>query len=93
MIGAPNTRGQKYWVGIVQWAPATSVSEEIADIFRNYDINMYILFKFKLKKILSFILYAWIKIGVGYKKICLKISSANIGHFVWAHCDELVRLQ
>ena len=39
MIGAPNTRGQKYWVGIVQWAPETSVLEEIADIFRNYDID------------------------------------------------------
>ena len=39
MIGAPNTQGQKYWVGIVQWAPETSVSEEIADIFRNYDID------------------------------------------------------
>ena len=38
MIGAPNTQGQKYWVGIVQWAPETSVSEEIADIFRNYNI-------------------------------------------------------
>ena len=42
MIGAPNTRGQKYWVGIVQWAPETSVSEEIADIFRNYNIYIYI---------------------------------------------------
>ena len=41
MIGAPNTRGRKYWVGIVQWAPATLVSEEIADIFRNYNIDMY----------------------------------------------------
>ena len=39
MIGVPNTRGQKYWVGIVQWAPEASVSEEIADIFRNYDID------------------------------------------------------
>ena len=39
MIGAPNTQGQKYWVGIVQWAPETSVSEEIADIFRNYNID------------------------------------------------------
>ena len=39
MIGAPTTRGQKYWVGIVQWAPDTSVSEEIADIFRNYNID------------------------------------------------------
>ena len=38
MIGAPNTRGQKYWVGIVQWAPATSVSEEIADIFTTNNI-------------------------------------------------------
>ena len=40
MIGAPNTQGQKYWVGIVQWAPKTSVSEEIADIFRNYNIDV-----------------------------------------------------
>ena len=39
MIGAPNTRGQKYWVVIVQWAPETSVLEEIADIFRNYNID------------------------------------------------------
>ena len=39
MIGAPNTRGQKYWVGIVQWAPETSVLEEIADIFINYNID------------------------------------------------------
>ena len=39
MIGAPNIRGQKYWVGIVQWAPETSVLEEIADIFRNYNID------------------------------------------------------
>ena len=39
MIGAPNTRGQKYGVGIVQCVAETSVSEEIADIFRNYDID------------------------------------------------------
>ena len=39
MIGAPNTRGQKYWVGIVQWAPETLVSEEIADFFRDYNID------------------------------------------------------
>ena len=39
MIGAPNTRGQKCWLGIAQWTPETSVSEEIADIFRNYDID------------------------------------------------------
>ena len=35
MFGAPNTRGQKYWV---RWAPETSVSEELADICRNYNI-------------------------------------------------------
>ena len=39
MIGAQNTLGQKCWVGIVQWAPETSVSEEIVDIFRNYYID------------------------------------------------------
>ena len=39
MIGAPNTRDQKYWVGIAQWAPESSVLEEIADIFRNYNID------------------------------------------------------
>ena len=36
MIGAPNTRSQKCLVGVIKWAPATSVSEEIADIFRKY---------------------------------------------------------
>ena len=39
MIGAPNTRGQKYWVGIVEWAPETSGLEEIVDIFRNFNID------------------------------------------------------
>ena len=39
MIGSPNTQGQNYWVGIVQWAPETSVSEEKADVFRNYNID------------------------------------------------------
>ena len=39
MIGAPNIRGQKYWVGNVQWAPETSVSEEIVDLLRNYNID------------------------------------------------------
>ena len=45
MIGAPNTRGQKYWVGIVQWAPETLVSEEIADIFTNYNIDDKTVYK------------------------------------------------
>ena len=40
MVGAPNTRNQKYWEGIVQWAPETTVSAEIADIFRNYNIDI-----------------------------------------------------
>ena len=35
MIDAPNTQGQKCLVGIVQWAPVTSVSEDISDIFHN----------------------------------------------------------
>ena len=44
MIGAPNTRGQKYWAGIVQWAPETSFSEEI---FRNYNIDYENIYKQK----------------------------------------------
>ena len=43
MIGAPNTRGQENWVGIVQWAPETSASEEIVDIFCNYKMMMMVL--------------------------------------------------
>ena len=43
MIGAPNTQGQKYWVSIVQWASETSVSEDIADIFHNHNIDCFIL--------------------------------------------------
>ena len=37
MIGAPNTWGQNCLLGIVQWAPGTLVSEEIADIFHNHN--------------------------------------------------------
>ena len=44
MIHALNRQGQKCVVGIVQWAPGTSVSEEIPDISRNYDID-YIHYK------------------------------------------------
>ena len=40
-MGAPNTQGQKYLVGVVKWAPETSVSEEITDIFRNYTKDYY----------------------------------------------------
>ena len=47
MIGAPNTQGQKYWVGIVKWATDTSVSEEIVDIFRNYNIG-YVLYPMRI---------------------------------------------
>ena len=43
MIGASNTQGQKYWVDIVQWAPETSVSEKIADIFLDYNIGKHTL--------------------------------------------------
>ena len=42
MIGTPNTQGQKYCVGVVQWAPETSVSEEIADVLHNYDIDVIV---------------------------------------------------
>ena len=40
MIGARNTRSQKYMVGVIQANPGTPVSEEIADSFRNYDIDI-----------------------------------------------------
>ena len=37
MIDALNTQGRKCLVGIVQLAPGTSISDERADIFHNYD--------------------------------------------------------
>ena len=42
MIGAPSTRSQKYFVGVIQATPGTPVSKEIADNFRNYYIDIYI---------------------------------------------------
>ena len=39
MVGAPNTQSQKYLVSVIQATPGTPVSEEIADIFRNYYID------------------------------------------------------
>ena len=41
MIGAPNTRSQKYLVGVIQVTPGTPISE-IADIFRNYNIDSHL---------------------------------------------------
>ena len=43
MIDAPNTRSQKYLVGVIQAIPGTPVSDEIADIFRNYYIDIIII--------------------------------------------------
>ena len=53
MTDAPNTRSQKYVVRIVQWAPETSVSEEIADIFRNYNIDDFVIIIIIMIKIIA----------------------------------------
>ena len=39
MIGAPNSLNLNCKVHVMKEAPSPSVSEEIADIFRNYNIN------------------------------------------------------
>ena len=39
MIGAPNSLNLNCKVRVIKQAPGLSVSEEIADIFRNYDID------------------------------------------------------
>ena len=40
MIGAPNSPNLSLKVRVMKEAPAPSVSEEIADIFRNYNIDL-----------------------------------------------------
>ena len=42
MISAPNTQSQKFLVGVIQATPGTPVSEEIADILRNYHYYIYV---------------------------------------------------
>ena len=39
MIGAPNSLNLNCKVRVMKEAPCPSVSEEMADIFRNYDID------------------------------------------------------
>ena len=39
MIGAPNSLNLNCKVRVMKEAPGPSVSEEIADIFRNYNID------------------------------------------------------
>ena len=39
MIGAPNSLNLNCKVRVMQEAPGPSASEEIADIFRNYNID------------------------------------------------------
>ena len=39
MIGAPNSLNLSCKVRVIKEAPGPSVSEEIADIFRNYNID------------------------------------------------------
>ena len=42
MIGAPNSLNLNCKVRVMKKAPGPSVSEEIADIFTNYNIDIYI---------------------------------------------------
>ena len=42
MIGAPNSLNLNCKVRVMKEAPGPSVSEEIADIFTNYNIYIYI---------------------------------------------------
>ena len=42
MIGAPNSLNLNCKVRVMKEVPGPSVSEEIADIFRNYDIDVSI---------------------------------------------------
>ena len=44
MIGAPNSLNLSCKVRVRKEAPGPSVSEEIADIFRNYNIDSWFLF-------------------------------------------------
>ena len=45
MIGAPNSLNLNCKVRLMKEAPGPSVSEEIADIFRNYDIDTCMYFR------------------------------------------------
>ena len=45
MIGAPNSLNLNCKVRVMKEAPDSSVSEEIADIFRNYDIDIFAIWK------------------------------------------------
>ena len=40
MIGAPNSENINYKVRVTKGTPGTSIAEEIADIFRNYNIDV-----------------------------------------------------
>ena len=42
MIGAPNSLNLNCKVRVMKEAPGPSVSEEIADIFTNYDIDSHL---------------------------------------------------
>ena len=44
MIGAPNSLNLNCKVRVMKEAPGLSVSEEIADIFRNYNIYMIYMY-------------------------------------------------
>ena len=46
MIGAPNSLNLNCKVRVMKEAPGPSVSEEIADIFANYNIDIYCLHTF-----------------------------------------------
>ena len=43
MIGAPNSLNLTYMVRVMKEEPGPSVSEEIADIFRNYSIDSIVV--------------------------------------------------
>ena len=59
MIGAPNSLNLNCKVCVMKEAPDSSVSEEIADIFRNYDINAHVQTHLSKKYYISSVSRVW----------------------------------
>ena len=80
MIGAPNSLNLKCKVRVMKEAPGPSVSEEIADIFRNYNIDIDFMQKIDLLQT-KMIIWGFIWSCLKYKWMFCVASDSDVFYF------------
>ena len=82
MIGAPNSLNLNCKVRVMKEAPGPSVSEEIADIFRNYNIDIDFMQKIELLQT-KMTIWGFIWSCLKYKRMFCVASDSDVRYFIF----------